>query len=143
VVEKMAMSRNDYQGKMEEQLKQWGAWIEELQAKATKVGAETKKTLLTDLAELKRLQATGTRHVANVETFAAHTWELTKSTFTDKWNQISGAFDAVRAHVHGISTPAGKEEKLPDSLQPNRDIVGDTHGSAESHPAIGVPPSGQ
>jgi hypothetical protein len=112
----MAMSRNDYQVKMEEQLKQWDAWIEELQSKVNQVGAATKKTLLTDLAELKRLQATGTRHVANVETFAAHTWELTKSTFTEKWNQISGSFDAVRAHVRGISSTAGKEEKPLESL---------------------------
>src|SRR2546423_5503097 len=87
-------TRESYQQKMEAQLKEWSSRLEALQAKVEKAGAEHKKELLAELEELKKLQARGREHFSSV---ATQTWDEVKTELTEKWNQVSGAVDAIWA----------------------------------------------
>ena len=103
----MEATRKEYQDKIEGQIKDWSSRIEALQTHAEKAAAEAKSKLLEELGALKKVEAAGRRHIASVETVAAHTWDAAKSDLSDKWNHVSGAFDAVWARVHGFSPTAG------------------------------------
>ena len=110
----METTREGYQKKMEGQLKRWGTQLEGLQAKAEKVGADTKKELLAEIAELKKLEVAGRQHLATVETAAANTWDAVKTDLTDTWNHVSGALDAIWARAHRSSPTVRQEAKVTD-----------------------------
>ncbi|MDB4969950.1 MAG: Coiled coil protein [Myxococcales bacterium] len=92
-------TRESYQEQMELQLKQWSVRLEELQLKAEKASADVKTKLTAELAELKKLDVAARQHLAAFEAAAATTWETVKADFTDKWNHVSGAVDALWARV--------------------------------------------
>ncbi len=95
----METSREDYQSKMEAQLKIWGAKLEVLQAEAEKAALNTKKELLDELSELKKIQTAGSQHLETIKVAADDTWDTLKTDLTDKWNQVSGAADAILSRI--------------------------------------------
>lgn len=104
----METTRDEYRDKIEAQLKQWSSRLGMLQAKAEKAGADTKRALLDELEELKKLEEAGRVQLAALESAAAATWNEVKSELNDKWNLVSGAFDAIWARVpwNDSETPA-------------------------------------
>lgn len=97
-------TREGYRAKVEVQLDQWSTRLEALQASAERAGADVKKELLAELAELKTLEIAGREHLATLEAAAASTWDEVKADLTDKWNRVSGAVDAIWARVQ-TNTP--------------------------------------
>ena len=95
----METTKEGYQQKMEAQLKEWSTRLETLQAKVGKAGAESKKQLVAELEELKKLEAVGKQHLDSVMKVAASTWGEMKAELSDKWNHVSGAADAIWARV--------------------------------------------
>jgi phage pi2 protein 07 len=106
----METTRESYQQKMEAQLKEWSTRLEALQAKVEKASDESKKQLLAELEELKKLQVTGREHFSNV---ATQTWDEVKTELNEKWNQVSGAVDAIWARVSNPSTTPSTTPSTP------------------------------
>lgn len=93
----MKMTRENYKKKVEAQLGRWTDRLDKLQA-AEKAGAvKQKKAFLADLEELKKFQEAGKKLLASLEASAAASWDEAKDELTDKWNHVSGGFDAVWA----------------------------------------------
>ena len=105
-------SRADYRKKMEGQLKRWNTRLKAVQTRAEKAGAGTKKDLLAKVAELKRLETSGKRHLASIGTAATSTWNRVKSDLTDKWNHASGTFDAIWARPLPVAKTT-RRKQLP------------------------------
>jgi phage shock protein A len=95
----MEMTRQHYEKKVEGHLKQWSTRVAALQAKAEQATEATKKDLMSELAEFKKVQAQGTEHLAAVQKAAADTWKDVQKGLTDTWNHVSGAADAIWARV--------------------------------------------
>jgi hypothetical protein len=92
-------TRQEYQKQVEGHLKNWTARIEALQARVEKAGEATKKDLMDELVEFKKLQLTGKEHLEKIEAVAAVGWDEAKKGLTDTWNHVSGAADAIWARV--------------------------------------------
>ena len=95
----METTKEDYQKKMEAQLKEWGARLEVLKAKAEKATAEAKIELQQHTEKLKALQVTAREHLTKLEGATATAWHEVKADVTDKWNHVSGAVEALWARV--------------------------------------------
>jgi hypothetical protein len=95
----MENTKETFKAKMETQLKEWSARLDTLQAKAEKAGADTKKELLAELAELEKLQAAGQKHLATVATAAADAWGALKTDVAAQWDHVAGAADALWSRV--------------------------------------------
>ena len=93
----MKMTREDYKEQVEAQLGVWAAKLENLQASEKAVVKQRNEIFLADIAELKKLEVAGKQVLASFETSADTSWDEMKIELTDKWNQVSGGFDAVWA----------------------------------------------
>ena len=102
----MDTSKEAYKAKMEAQLKIWSARLDGFKAKAEKASAEAKVELLKHVDELKAFEASAKKHVAEVETAAAESWQKAKGGLEHTWNQLSGSIEAVWAKIS--PTPTSK-----------------------------------
>jgi len=96
-------TRDEYREKMEQQLQQWSAWIDQLKGRADKAGEETKKALLEERQELEKLQALGKEHLAKLEKTATSVWDDVKAELAEQWNRLSGAADAIWARFRSTA----------------------------------------
>lgn len=95
----MEMTKEDYQKKMEAQLKEWSARIDVLKAKADKASAAAKVELQEQTEKLKALEISAREHVAKLQDATTTAWNEVRADVTDKWNQVSGAVEALWARV--------------------------------------------
>lgn len=96
----MENSRQQYQRRMENQLREWSSRMDEVKVIIGKAGMQTKETLGRELAELEKLEATGKKHLEEVKALALASWEKGKDELHDKWNMVGGSFDAIWARIH-------------------------------------------
>lgn len=85
---------------MENQLREWSSRMDEVKAMIGKASTQTKATLLRELGELEKLEASGQKHLDEVKALALTTWEKGKEELNDKWNMVGGSFDAIWARIH-------------------------------------------
>ena len=95
----MENTRQQYQRRMENQLREWSSRTAEVKAMIGKAGAETKATLLRELGELEKLEAAGRKHLDEAKAQALSSWEKGKEELHDKWNLVGGSFDAIWARI--------------------------------------------
>ena len=56
-------TRQQYQRRMENQLREWSSRMDEVKAMIRKASTQTKATLLRELGELEKLDASGQKHL--------------------------------------------------------------------------------
>jgi hypothetical protein len=95
----METTQEAYKQKMEAQIKEWSARLEVLKAKAEKATAEAKLEMHAQAEKLKALEVSAQEHLAKLQASAAGTWDTVKADVTEKWNQVSGAVEAIWAKV--------------------------------------------
>jgi DNA uptake protein ComE-like DNA-binding protein len=95
----METTKEDYQKKMEAQLKEWSARVDVLKAKAEKASATAKIELQEQIEKLKALEVSAREHLAKLQGATATAWNEVRADVTDKWNQVSGAVEALWARV--------------------------------------------
>lgn len=84
-------------GKMEAQLREWGAKIDELATKAEKAGAEVKADYRQRLEELKVKRATAQARLDELKGAGNQKWLTLKSGLEAAWKDLEIAFkDATR-----------------------------------------------
>jgi|SRR6478609_5093303 len=96
---RMETTKEDYQRKMEAQLKEWSARVDVLKAKADKATANAKIELQEQTEKLKALEVSAREHLVKIEEATATAWNEVKADLTDKWNQVSGAVEALWSRV--------------------------------------------
>ena len=95
----METTREQYLKKMDRQLTEWSHWLEQLEQRAEKAGADIKKDLQGEISELAKLHAAGKEQLLALESAAATTWDEVKVGCADKWNFVAGSIDAIRARI--------------------------------------------
>lgn len=91
--------QRDYQAKMEGQLIQWDARLQTIKSIAMNAGAEAKRDMQADLAQLERLYALGKQQLAGLESAAEATMKAGMDEVVDSWNKVSGTTDAIWARI--------------------------------------------
>jgi len=89
----MDTTREAYQQKMEAQLKEWGARIDVLKAKAEKAGADVKLALHKELDELHDLQASAKVQVEKIKVATAETFHDVKAEAEVAWKKITAGVE--------------------------------------------------
>jgi len=79
-------------GKMETQLKQWGAKLDELMAKAKESGAEVKVDYHQSIDELKAKHQAAQSKFDELRAAGSEKWETFKIGIEGAWNELEVAF---------------------------------------------------
>lgn len=79
-------------GQMETQLKQWGAKLDDLAAKATNAGAKAKTNERRLVAELKAKQELAQAKLEELKAAGADKWETFRAGVESVYNELEGAF---------------------------------------------------
>jgi multidrug resistance efflux pump len=85
-------SREAHVGKMETQLKQWGAKLDELVAKADQAGAEAKIEYRKRIDDLRAKQKVARAKLDELKTAGSEKWETLKAGVESAWNELEAAF---------------------------------------------------
>jgi len=92
--------REEYQAKIEAQLKKWSAELEELKAKAAKAGTDAKAELNRQIETLKARQDTAQKKLKELKAASGEAWKDVKSglekTVADLKEAWSGALSRFR-----------------------------------------------
>jgi hypothetical protein len=89
--------REEYQGKMEAQLGEWGKEIDKLQAKADKAAADTKQGYYDQIEDLRSKQAAMQAKLHELKTANESAWGDLKEGVDRSWNEIKDAFNKAAA----------------------------------------------
>jgi hypothetical protein len=79
-------------GKMETQLKQWGAKLDELVAKAEEAGAEAKIDYRKRIDDLKSKHQVAQSKLAELRAGGSEKWDILKSGVESAWKELEVAF---------------------------------------------------
>ena len=79
-------------GKMETQLKQWGAKLDELTTKAGEAGAEVKIDYRKGIDEVKAKHQAAQSKLDEVKAAGCEKWGTLKSGVESSWNELAVAF---------------------------------------------------
>ena len=83
-------------GKLEAQLKQWGAKLDQLVAKAEKAGAEVKIERRKYIDDLKAKVQAARSKLAEVKAAGGEKWGVLKTGVESAWNEIEAAFKKLK-----------------------------------------------
>ncbi|MCC5899399.1 MAG: hypothetical protein EA395_02995, partial [Phormidium sp. GEM2.Bin31] len=89
--------RKEYQGKMETQLQEWGAKIDELQAKAEQAGGDAKDDLNQRIDNLKSKRDDMQKHLADLKSASDDAWSSLKSGFQNAWDEFSRSVEEAKS----------------------------------------------
>jgi hypothetical protein len=81
-------TREAHVGKMEAQLKQWGAKLDELAAKAEEVGAGTKLDYRKRIDDLRAKHEAAHARLHELKTAGSARWEALKASAESAWNEL-------------------------------------------------------
>ena len=98
-MEPMETTKAAYKAQMEAQLDHWRLQLEGLRVRANSAGARARVELLRQADQLKALEASAKKRIAEVEASAADNWHKVKFGFERTWNQLSGSVEAVWAKI--------------------------------------------
>lgn len=105
-----AQEKKAYQEKIEAQLKEWGAKIDELKAKAEKSKAELKTKYEKQIEDLRTKQEVAQRKLRELRESGEEAWEGLKTGLEKGLGELKDAFDRT------ISTLKKKEEKMTEKV---------------------------
>ena len=83
-------------GKLETQLKRWGATLDELMAKAEGAGAEAKADYRQRLVDAKDKYQTAHSKLAELRTAGGDNWETLKAGLDKSWHELEVAFSKLK-----------------------------------------------
>jgi hypothetical protein len=85
--------REEYQGKMEAQLGEWGKEIDKLKAKADQAADDTRKGYHDEIEDLRAKQAAMQAKLQELKTSNEGAWGDLKEGLDKSWNEIKDAFN--------------------------------------------------
>jgi len=91
----METTREAYQQKMEAQLKEWGARIDTLKARAEKATADARSELHKKIDALGDLESRARKQLEKVRGASKEAWQDVKGGLEDAWNQIATAAETL------------------------------------------------
>lgn len=83
-------------GRLETELKQWGAKLDALVASAAKAGAETKVSYRTRIDELKVKYQTAHSKLDDLRYVRAENWSIVKAGVEKAWMELEVAFKKLK-----------------------------------------------
>ncbi|WP_159790389.1 hypothetical protein [Sodalinema gerasimenkoae] len=89
--------RTEYQGKMETQLQEWGAKIDELQARAEKTGGDVKDDLNQRIDGLKAKRDDMQKRLSDLKSASDGAWSSLKSGFQNAWDEFSSSVEEAKS----------------------------------------------
>jgi multidrug resistance efflux pump len=89
--------REEYQGKMEAQLSEWGAELDKLKARADKATADTRQGYYDEIEALRAKQASLQAKLQELKTSGDDAWGDLKEGLDHSWNQVKDAFNKAAA----------------------------------------------
>ena len=95
----MDTTREMHQHQMETTMKEWGARIDALKAKADKATAEAKVELHKQVEEMGTLQTSAKKHFEEFKANSKDTWKDVKKDVEASWNKLSASVDSLWAKV--------------------------------------------
>ena len=90
-------NREEYQGKMEAQLGEWGKEIDKLQAKADQAKEDAKQGYLDQVKDLRAKQAAMQAKLQELKAANEGAWGDLKEGVDRSWNEIKDAFNKAAA----------------------------------------------
>lgn len=87
--------REAYQEKMEAQLKEWGAELEKLTARADKAKAEAKIEYYKQIEALRTKQETVRAKLEELKRAGDKAWEDIKAGVENAWDELKNALDSA------------------------------------------------
>ena len=84
--------REEHVGKLEARLKQWGAKLDQLVAKAEKAGAEVKIERRKRIDDLKAKVQAAQAKLAELKAAGGEKWEVLKTGVESAWKELEAAF---------------------------------------------------
>lgn len=89
----MADNKQAYQQKMEAQLKEWGAKIDELKAKSEKASAETKIQYQEQVQNLTNKKESAQQKLGELKNASEGAWESLTSGIDSAWKDLKSSLD--------------------------------------------------
>jgi DNA repair exonuclease SbcCD ATPase subunit len=86
----------EHVGKREAQLKQWGAKLDQLVAKAEKAGAEMKIERRKRIDDLKAKYQAAQAKLAELKAAGGEKWGVLKTGVESAWNELEAAFKKMK-----------------------------------------------
>lgn len=83
-------------GRMETQLKHWGAKLDELVAKAEKAGAGMKIDHRKRIDDLKAKYQVAQSRLGELKAAGSEKWEVLKTGVESAWNELEAAFKKLK-----------------------------------------------
>jgi hypothetical protein len=99
-------------GKMEAELKQWGAKLDKLVAKVEAAGSEAKVDYRKGVEDLKTKYRLTQSKFAEFKTAGGAKWEIFKSGVESAWNDLEASFKTLMKHS---DDRAMDQQKNPES----------------------------
>jgi peptidoglycan hydrolase CwlO-like protein len=90
-------TREAHVGKMETQLKQLGAKLDELVAKAGEAGTEAKSDYRKRIDDLKSKHQTAQSKLDELKVAGSEKWETFKTGVESAWNELEDAFKKLKS----------------------------------------------
>jgi uncharacterized protein YhaN len=90
-------NRQEYQGKMETQLSEWGAEIDKLKARADKAAEDSRRSYYDQIEVLRAKQASMQAKLQELKTSSDDAWGDLKEGLDHSWNQVKDSFDKAAA----------------------------------------------
>lgn len=92
------MSMKDaYQQKLQSQLDEWHAEIDQLKAKANAAEADTKIEYEKEIEELEAMQATANEKLDHLKNASDDAWEDLKAGMDNAWSSIERSLNSARS----------------------------------------------
>jgi multidrug resistance efflux pump len=86
-------NREEYQGKMDAQLSEWGAEIDKLKARADKASADTRQGYYDEIEALRAKQASMQAKLQELKASSDDAWGDLKEGLDRSWNQVRDSFN--------------------------------------------------
>ena len=93
-------NRDEYQGKMEAQLSEWGAELDKLAARADKAKAETKQGYHDQIEALRSKHTSMHAKLQELKTSSDDAWGDLKEGLDHSWDQVKDAFTKAIARFN-------------------------------------------
>ncbi len=90
-------NKEEYQGKMEAQLSEWGVELDKLKARADKAVADTRQDYYDQIEALHAKQSSMQAKLQELKTSSDDAWGDLKEGLDHSWNQVKDSFNKAAA----------------------------------------------
>ena len=88
--------KEDYQAKLEAQLKEWSGKLNELKAKADKTTAEAKAKMYQEIDDLKPKIEAAQQRLGEIKAASAEKWESLKAASDKTMTELKSRWDGIK-----------------------------------------------